>query len=223
MSDSASKPAKPGDSCRCRPQKLLRWLHLMDDSRNAKTTRLAARPCGAWHQCLSRRLPSRLVDSAPSLAIQAMAAPSIVPAIIGIASLDAPQKAEVHGRAKRFQGDPEPVLQRNRPARPPCRLAQRSAAQHWQRRRPHTVEQARPGDAPMTQLRPRSSHLWLLDWAELCLRLRFASLRLARKAGDQREHKRNLFVNASIGSHLGAISQTARRLATAFPQAAFPL
>lgn len=160
----------------------------MDDSRNAETTRLAARPCGAWHQCLSRRLPSRPVDSAPSpasLAVQAMAPPSKVPAKIGIASLGTPQKAEVHGRAKTFQGDPESLLQHNRPAPfalpPRCKPSTSSGSAG-----DPTLHQARPSDAHMTELHRQSSRFWVLVWAELCLRLRFASLRLARRVGESK-------------------------------------
>lgn len=49
----------------------------------------------------------------------------------------------------------------------------------------------------MTKLHPHSGRFWLRFWAELCLRLRFASLRLARNVGESKGAPRNLFVNAS--------------------------
>lgn len=134
MSDSASIPAKPRDSRRCRPQRSLRWIQNTDDSRNAETTRLAARTCGAWHQCLSRWLPSRPVDSAPSLVIRAMTA-----------AIEGPRKNRhcIYGRPTEsrsaWQGQevpkvtPNQRLQRNRLACSPRHLdadpAQAQAAQ----------------------------------------------------------------------------------------------
>lgn len=171
----------------------------MDDSRNAETTRLAARPCGAWHQCLSRRLPSRPVDSAPSpasLAVQAMAPPSRVPAKIGIASQEPHRKPKCMVGPRGFQGDPESLLQHNWPAPSLCRL-DASPAQAQAAQENPTLQQARPSDAHMTELHRQSSRFWVLVWAELCLRLRFASLRLARRVGESKGAQRNLFVNAS--------------------------
>ena len=144
-SDSASIPAKPRDSRRCRPQRSLRWGHNADDSRNAETTRLADGPLC----CLAPMLKPSAAISTGRLCTQSSdpghwQPPSRVPAKIGIASLGDPQKAEVHGRAKRFQGDPESVLQHNRPACSPCHLdadpAQAQAAQDTD----PTLQQARP-------------------------------------------------------------------------------
>lgn len=104
--------------------------------------------CVAWHQCLSRWLPSRPVDSAPSLAIPG----------IGSRHRESPQKSALHlwvthrkpkcmAGPRGFQGDSESVLQHNRPACSPCHGVTWMQAQHKlrQRRRPDpTLQQARP-------------------------------------------------------------------------------
>lgn len=122
--------------------------------------------CVAWHQCLSRRLPSRPVDSAPSLAIPG----------IGSRHRGYPQKSALHlwvtHRKPKCMAEP-----RGSKVTPNqcCNTTGLHAhpvtwmqTQHKLRQRriptPH-CNKLDQRDAPVTELHPHSSRLWVvLDW-----------------------------------------------------------
>lgn len=76
----------------------------------------------------------------------------------------------------------------------------------------------------MTELHLHSGRVWVLVWAEIMSSAQIRESEIGpQNWGIKGSAEESICQCLLIGNHLGATSQTARRLATAFPQAAFPL